>query len=134
MGNPDPPLTIHTGTTITDSGSTFRGFAASVSSTQEVSEIMDMLKSKPDIAAANHLIYAYRLGDCEGNVKSQNFHSDGDYGVGLHLLRHMEGEHSLNMLCVVTRTCTVNYSHIGNRRMEHAVNVCSTAMSALSQD
>ncbi len=61
----------------------------------------------------------------------QNFDSDGDHGVGLHLLRHMQSQKMDNMICVVARDCTSDYSHIGKRRFQHAVTVCEKATNII---
>ena len=84
------------GDTVEDAGSTFHGYAASVKSTQDVSDVLNKANNNPTLAAANHLIYAFRIGDKDGNIKMENFHSDGDYGVGLKLLKHMQSENIVN--------------------------------------
>jgi hypothetical protein len=117
----NPSLELIAGDSVTDSGSTFTGFIAKVTNMQDVGDVLHMVKSKPEIAAANHLMYAFRVGN------KQNYDSDGDYGVGLHLLRHMQDTNVTNMIYMVARSCTVDFKHIGNRRMEHAVNVCESA-------
>ncbi|KAK2152746.1 hypothetical protein LSH36_320g05000 [Paralvinella palmiformis] len=113
----DTSIKLVTGDTVTDSGSIFHGYAARVKSTQDVSKVLDMAKHNPTLAAADHLIYAFRIGDSDGNIKTENFHSDGDYGVGLKLLEHMQSEHTVNRVFIVARVCTPGYRHIGNRRM-----------------
>ena len=47
------------------------------------------------IAATNHLIYAFRVGN------KQNYDSDGDYGVGPHLLRHVQHNNVINMIYII---------------------------------
>ena len=86
-----------------------------------------MAKHNPKLAAADHLIYAFRIEDNDGNIKIENFHSDGDYGVGLKLLKHMQSEHIVNRVFIVALVCTPDYRHIGNRRMDHAIKVCEKA-------
>jgi hypothetical protein len=121
----NPSLELLHGDNVTDSGSTFTGFVAKVTSMQDVSDILQMAKTRPEIAAANHLIFAYRIG------QRQNFDSDGDYGVGLHLLHHMQEQDMNNIICIVTRKCTADFTHIGNRRMEHAVKVCEKGIAGI---
>ncbi len=91
-----------------------------MTSMQDVSDVLEMVKSEPGIAAANHLIFAYIMGS------KQNFDSDCDHGVGLHLLRHMQTQKMDNIICIVARDCTSDYSHIGKRCLQHAVTVCET--------
>ena len=127
-------LKLVQGDTVTDSGSTFHGYVASVKSTQDVSDVLAMANSNPTLAAANHLMYAFRIGDDDGNIKTENFHSDGDYGVGLNLLKHMQSHNIFNKVFIVARNCTPGFRHIGNRRMDHAINVCEKAHSAMPTD
>jgi len=122
----DTSLKLHIGNSITDSGSSFTGFVARVSSMQNVADILHLAKEKPAIAAANHLIYAYRFGDTEDTIR-ENFDSDGDYGVGLHLLQHMKTNGITDLIMIVSRNCSAGFTHIGRRRMEHAVKVCEKA-------
>jgi uncharacterized protein YoxC len=125
---PNQSIKVIPSDSTTDSGSTFTGFAARVTSMQEVSDVLELVKSKPEIASATHLMFAYVMG------QKQNFDSDGDYGVGLHLLRHMRDQKMNNMMCIVARDCEPNYSHIGKRRMQHAVSVCEKATTLLQSD
>ncbi len=120
---PNPSVTVVPGSVKEDSGSIFTGFAARITSMQDVSDTLELVRSEPNIAAANHLMFAYILG------QNQNFNSDGDYGVGLYLLRYMQEQKMNNMICIVSRDCTPHYSHIGKQRMQHAVTVCEKAIS-----
>ncbi len=96
-----------------------------MTSMQDVSDVLEMVKSEPGIAAANHLMFAYMMGS------KQNFDSDGDHGVGLHLLRHMQTQKMDNIICIVARDCKSDYSHIGKRRFQHAVTVCEKATNII---
>ena len=122
---PNPSVKVIPGDSITYSGSTFTGFAAHVASMQDVSDVMELVKSEPGMASASHLMYAYMMGP------KQNFDSDGDHGVGLHLLRHMQDQKMNNIICIVARDCASECLHIGKRRMQHAVTVCDKAITML---
>ena len=127
--NQDPSLELTKGGQISDKGSVFSGFVANVTSLQAVSDVINLARNSPQMAAATHLIYAYRVGDKD--VK-QNFDSDGDYGVGLTLLTQMQERKMNNMIWIVTRNCDPGYSQLGKRRMDHAVAVCLKAMDSSS--
>jgi hypothetical protein len=127
-------LKLVQGDTVNDLGSTFHGYVASVKSTQDVSDVLDMANNNTTLAAANHLMYAFRIGDDDGNIKTENFHSDGDYGVGLNLLKHMQSQNIVNRMFIVARNCSPGFRHIGNRRMDHAIKVCEKAHSDMPTD
>ena len=105
----------------------FTGFAASVMSMQDVSDVLEMVKYEPSIAASNHLIFAYKMGP------NQNFNSDGDYGVGLHLLRYMQSKKMDNIICIVAHDRNTDSPFIGKRRMQHAVTVCEKATQIITK-
>ena len=121
-----PDIEIVKGTSITDGGSTFHGFAASVTSVKEVRQAVALTKTNTTVAAANHCIYAYRLDDGKSN-----FNSDGDYGIGLYLLDHLTKNDITNVVLIVARDCSPGFTHIGRRRMEHAISVCKNTLPEL---
>lgn len=126
---PDPPITTDS---ITDSGSHFDGYAAHVKSLSEVSAVLTSLKLQPAAARADHLIYAYILTNSDGLISHCNYDSDGDWGVGLELLRFMKDTKLHNVVCLATRTMdSQNWKHIGKRRFEHVNTVCSQAHDKL---
>ena len=111
-----------------ESGSVFTGFAATVSSAQDVSDVLEQVKSEPGLATAKHLIFAFIVGS------KQNFDSDGDFGVGLHLLRHMQDRKMDNVVCVVAHECAPIHTFLGKRRMQLAVSACEKAFNTLIPD
>jgi hypothetical protein len=125
----NPTLKLQKGGTISDSGSTFHGYAVRVRSIQDVSDALHIARSILELASANHLVYAYRFGD--GDKCKQNFDSDGDHGIGLHMLEHMIDNTVNNTMLIVARHCTADFKHIGKRRMEHSVKACEKALSDL---
>jgi hypothetical protein len=115
---------------IEDHGSTFKGYVADVASLVDVRGTLDSLIRRPDVAAATHVIYAYRfhVDDNPENVMVENFDSDGDYGVGLKLLRAMQDKEVVSRLFVATRTCASDFAHIGQRRFQHAIDACFSVL------
>jgi hypothetical protein len=109
---------------IEDNGSVFRGFSSSVSSLDDVSQTLDMLMRRHEVASASHVIFAYRILDGVSGDITENFESDGDHGVGLRLLKEMQQEDIVNKLFVATRICNPGYTHIGQRRFDHVKEVC----------
>jgi len=64
-------------------------------------------------------MYAYRFG--EGDKCKKNFDSDGDHGVGLHMLEYINDNTIDSIILIVARHCTADFKYIGKRRMENAV-------------
>lgn len=122
--NPPLPSDI-----IHDSGNHFTGYAVPASTLKEVSGVMRSLRQQPNIAGASHIVYAYIINNDAGDVLLQNYDSDGDWGSGLELLRHMSTEGYKNTLCVSIRRMSVKRSHIGRRRKDHVLSTCSQAYS-----
>jgi hypothetical protein len=120
----DDDTAISRSATTSDSGSTFTGFASPVHSLMDVRHVLDTLLQQPQVAAATHLIYAYRI-DNAGII--ENFDSDTDFGVGLELLKSMTDGNLMNTLFVATRTCGPNFVHIGKRRFDHVRTLCMEA-------
>ena len=110
---------------IQDSGSIFNGYACEVHSLDDVRDALNQLIRNPHIASATHVIYAFR---CE---TGDNFDSDGDWGIGYGLFKHMEDSNLDSKLFVVTRKCLPNFKHIGPKRIEHSVNACDEANEKL---
>lgn len=121
-------ISISDGDEIHDEGSDFRGFVADVTSLSDVGQALDVLVRRQEVASATHVIYAYRIQTSSGGDVIENFDSDGDYGVGLQLLKAMQRQTVVNKLLVATRTCGPNYAHIGQRRFEHVKDVCFSAL------
>ena len=86
--------------------SSFHGYAARIRSIQDVSGALNMALTIPELASANHLMCAYRFGD--GDKWNQNFDSDGDCGVGLHMLEYMIDNTIDSTILIVARHCTTN--------------------------
>jgi hypothetical protein len=114
--------------TIKDGGSSFTGFSAAVESLLDVRHVIDALLRDPQVAAAKHLIYAYRIETADGTM--ENFDSDNDFGVGLELLKAMKDAHIKNTLFVAARTCKPDYSHIGKKRFDHVRTLCMSAYNS----
>lgn len=111
-------------------GSTFAGFTARVNSLEQVRAVRDQLIRRPEVAASSDVMYAFRIRGTRGIV--QNFDSEFDYGVGLNLLRWMQREDLVNVVCVATRTCSPGYKHIGDKRFQIVSQLCGEAMKALT--
>ena len=124
--NDPPTVTLLKGTSITDGGSTFSGYAAKVKTQHEVRDAVMLAKHNPALAAATHLMYAYKLS----NGKS-NYHSDDDHGIGMKLIQHMETNNIQDTVLIVSRDCLEDFKHIGYRRIEHAIKVCQKAIESL---
>lgn len=115
---------------IDEGGNLFQGFAAKVSDMLDVRRSIDALIQKPGLANATHIAYAYAFSD-HSQGRTENFQSDGDYGLGLELLRIIQKKNYDNCILMVTRHCSPEYRHIGKRRFEIATSVCNAAYDAL---
>ena len=69
-------------------------------------DALNMARTIPELASANHLMCAYRFGD--GDKWNQNFDSDGDCGVGLHMLEYMIDNTIDSTILIVARHCTAD--------------------------
>ena len=114
-------LPIKFGSTISDGGSDFCGYAAEVNCLDDVRSVADLLLRDRSVASKTHFIYAYVLDD------SCNFDSDGDYGIGSGLLKHMQKEKLVNQMFIVTRDCGPQFNHIGYKRIENSIKTCMEA-------
>lgn len=112
-----------------DAGSVFEGFSARVKSRAQVRAVRDQLLRRPEVAAASDLMYAFRIKGT--NKMDENFDSEHDHGVGLHLLRWMREGQLENVVCFTTRACSPGYRHIGDKRFEIVNRICGEAVKAL---
>ena len=128
--DPSSEITISESEEVTDNGSIFKGYAACVSSIDEVAKVISTLKAKPSIAEADHFMFAYRFSTKKNKIQ-ENFDSDGDWGIGLEILRSMQEKENVNCISVVTRCCLPNFQHIGRKRFEHAKSLSSAALDQL---
>jgi hypothetical protein len=104
-------------------------YAAKVTCIDDVSTVLDQALLVEGVAEATHRIFAYRIQ--QGRATVENFDSDGDHGIGLELLRKMQDDSITNRIWIATRSCHADFTHIGNKRYEHAKTVCSEASTSL---
>lgn len=114
-----------------DEGSVFIGYASKISNIHDVSAVkQELIKTTPQIATANHLMMAFRYSDVNGKT-CENFDSDGDFGVGLEMLKSMRKKNVINYVYFATRHCKPGYKHIGIRRFDHINTLCLQAQEHL---
>ena len=124
------PPNITESDVILDSGSVFQSYAATVTTLNDVSAVMNNVLQKPGISSANHVVYAYRIsGDSDSIL--ENFCSDGDHGLGLELLKSMRSVDVIDTVCATTRTCDSNYIHLGKKRFQYIRDTATEALSKL---
>ena len=126
-----PEFTVTESESISDTGSTFKGYAAAITSLDDISAALEQSIQLDGVASATHRIYAYRYKATGGSIH-ENFDSDNDDGVGLELMKAMSDANVVNKLWVVTRYCKPDYGHIGKKRFDHAIAVCRDANSQLT--
>lgn len=124
---PETVPQIHEGETVEDSGSVFKGYAAEINDMDDIRTVIDTLLLKSEVSTTSHVMYAYRYAD-DGGEMCENFESDGDWGIGFHMLKFMRDNSISNHVLIVTRMCGPNFKHIGTDRMIHAINVCKSAL------
>ncbi len=135
LPDPDPDtngheLTVTESDTMSDSGSIFKGYSVTATSLSVVtSGLNEILASYPDVSAASHVIYAYRVKT--GQRIYENFCSDDDHGMGHELLKLLRNNNKTNVLCVVTRHCAPGFIHLGRKRFEHLRNSANGALGKL---
>ena len=121
---------LATGDPIPEAGSVFRGFAGKVSSLQDVSDALATTYLRPELSDAKHISYAFRLRDARG-ATIEDFESDGDFGVGLELLKHPTSKSIFNTVIIAARLSEIGYQHIGSKCFKHCVASCSQAYAKL---
>ena len=123
---------IACGNHVTDGGSTFTGYAASVADLDELATLLDRSLLLDGVSEATHRMYAYRIDN--SHTIMENFDADGDDGIGLELLKSMRLMDVTNMVWIVTRNCSKNSKHIGRKRFAHANAVAKSAYELLKND
>ena len=119
-------LNIEEGTPVDEGGSIFQGYCSEVVDLNDVRDVLNELLRNPRISSATHVIYAYR---CDAG---EDYDSDGDWGIGFGLLKHMVDQNIENKIFVVTRQCGPNFVHIGYKRIANAIQVCDEAYDKLN--
>ena len=124
------PPNITESDVISDSGSVFQSYAATVTTLNDVSAVMNNVLQKPGISSANHVVYAYRIsGDSDSIL--ENFCSDRDHGLELELLKSMRSVDVIDTVCVTTRTCDSNYIHLVKKRFQYIRDTATEALNKL---
>ena len=116
---------------ISDADSVFTSYAAEVTDMKSVGTAVNWVLLKPRVSSSTHMIYAYRFTDDSG-ITTDNFCSDGDYGLGLELLKLMRESDNTNVVCVTTRTCSPDYVHLGRKRFQYVRDTAIEAIKKLS--
>ncbi len=106
----DDDIVISRSHPVTEGGSTFQGFAATVHGMRDVRRSLDKLMQSPDQATATHLMYAYVLDDPDDG----NFNSDGDHGIGVEMLNYLKKLDMKQTILMVTRGCGPNVNTLTN--------------------
>jgi regulator of replication initiation timing len=112
----------------TEDGSTVMGHAASISNPQDIPAVLAKLYQDRLIAAADHNMYAYRIGRTT-NLK-EGCNDDKEYGAGTALLKQLREDRRSNVIVIVTRW--FGGKHIGPRRFELFKECAGEALSAIS--
>ncbi|KAF7273779.1 hypothetical protein GWI33_013534 [Rhynchophorus ferrugineus] len=118
-------LKITHGSIITDRKSTFQGHVCEISSSQDVSDFLNILLENRKIAQATHNILAYRV-KCD-KTTLQDSNDDGESHAGgrlLHLLQILELQ---NVAVVVSRW--YGGIHLGPDRFKHINNAARIALT-----
>ncbi|XP_076264364.1 protein IMPACT-like [Rhynchophorus ferrugineus] len=118
-------LKITHGSIITDRKSTFQGHVCEISSSQNVSDFLNILLENRKIAQATHNILAYRV-KCD-KTTLQDSNDDGESHAGgrlLHLLQILELQ---NVAVVVSRW--YGGIHLGPDRFKHINNAARIALT-----
>ena len=81
---------IHHGEPLTDRKSTFQAHVAEVTTVDQISIVLQELKSNKKIATATHNIVAYRIHDTARQVLVQDCDDDGESAAGSRLLHLLQ--------------------------------------------
>jgi len=81
---------IHHGEPLTDRKSTFQAHVAEVTSVDQVTLVVQELKTSRKIATATHNIVAYRINDVTRGVHVQDCDDDGESAAGSRLLHLLQ--------------------------------------------
>ena len=77
-------------------------WASEIKSIQDVHDCLDVLLSDDKLAKATHIPYAFRYKDSDGKI-IENFDSDSDHGIGLHILNIIRKKNLMNFAVFVPR-------------------------------
>lgn len=116
----DEVPTIIQGEVITDRKSVFQGHAALVHSTDQVRQVLKLLKENKKIANATHNIYAYRIAKTGSSSFIQDCDDDGESQAGGRLLHLLQILDVTDVLVVVTRW--YGGIRLGSDRFRHINN------------
>ena len=129
-----PELTLFESREKRDSGSSFRGYCAEAESLDDVALVREhLIANKPEVAAANHVIYAYRFQSARGKT-TENFKSDRDWGAGHALLKCMKENAIVNTVFVATHKCNPGSQRIGKKRFSNITELCLQAHKSMPCD
>jgi hypothetical protein len=93
---------IYHGDILVEKKSKFQAHVASISSVNEVEDIMDVLLQNTKVFNATHNIMAYRVESDRGNLH-QDFDDDGESAAGKRLLHLLQVMDQHNLIVVVSR-------------------------------
>jgi hypothetical protein len=110
-----------------EDGSTVMGHAVTISNQQDIPAVLAKLYQDRLIAAADHNMYAYRIGRSK-NLK-EGFFDDKEHGAGTTLLRMLQNDKRSNVMVVVTRW--FGGKHIGPKRFDLFKECAGEALSAI---
>jgi len=123
-------ITISSSDILDEGGSIFQGFAANASSMYDVRRTLDKLLKSPENASATHIMYAYCFDDPKlGRI--ENFESDGDFGLGLEMIKVINDQDITDCMLMLTSKCGPNIQHIRNRRFEITEQACKAALTKI---
>ena len=87
---PESCPVIYHGEPVTDRKSTFQAHVAEVTSVDQVTLVVQELKTSRKIATATHNIVAYRINDVTRGVHMQDCDDDGESAAGSRLLHLLQ--------------------------------------------
>ncbi|XP_043280146.1 protein IMPACT-A-like [Venturia canescens] len=120
--------TIYHGEVIVDRKSSFQGHAASVSSVEQVKQVLSSLLGYRKIEQATHNIYAYRIFREDTKSLIHDCDDDGESQAGGRLLHLLEIVDAKNVLIVVSRW--YGGIHLGPDRFRHINNAARQVLES----
>jgi len=93
---------VYHGDVLVEKKSKFQAHVASISSVDEVEDVMDMLLQNTKVHNATHNIMAFRVESDRGNMH-QDFDDDGESAAGKRLLHLLQVMDQHNLIVVVSR-------------------------------
>ena len=96
----------------------------------DVRRTLDKLLESSENDSTTHVMYASCFDDPRRG-RIENCESDGDFRLGLEMIKVINDQDITDCMLMLTRKCGPNFQHIRNTRFEITEQVCKAALTKL---